>query len=87
MNQTLNQSQIVEIIITTINKIFNNIFSSINNSMFSKLDDFAFIDIKILNNKYIKSFIGDFSGGGKIIYLTDALLIAIALYFIIKYFF
>ena len=87
MNQTLNQSQIVEIIITTINKIFNNIFSSINNSMFSKLDDFAFIDIKILDNKYIKSFIGDFSGGGKIIYLTDALLIAIALYFIIKYFF
>ena len=68
MNQTLNQSQIVEIIITTINKIFNNIFSSINNSMFSKLDDFAFIDIKILDNKYIKSFIGDFSGGGKIIY-------------------
>lgn len=87
MNQTLNQSQIVEIIITTINKLFNNIFSSINNSMFSKLDDFAFIDIKILDNKYIKSFIGDFSGGGKIIYLTDALLIAIALYFIIKYFF
>ena len=87
MNQALNQSQIVEIIINTINKLFNNIFSSINNSMFSKLDEFAFIDIKILNNRYIKSFIGDFSGGGKIIYLTDALLIAIALYFIIKYFF
>ena len=87
MNQALNQSQLVEIIINTINKLFNNIFSSINNSMFSKLDEFAFIDIKILNNRYIKSFIGDFSGGGKIIYLTDALLIAIALYFIIKYFF
>lgn len=87
MNQSLNQSQIVEIIITTINKIFSNIFSSINNSMFSKLDEFAFVDVRILNNKYIKNFIGDFSGGGKIIYLTDALLIAIALYFIIKYFF
>ena len=70
MNQSLNQSQIVEIIITTINKIFSNIFSSINNSMFSKLDEFAFVDVRILNNKYIKNFIGDFSGGGKIIYLT-----------------
>lgn len=57
MNQSLNQSQIVEIIITTINKIFSNIFSSINNSMFSKLDEFAFVDVRILNNKYIKNYL------------------------------
>ena len=87
MNQSLTKNQIVEIIISTINSIFNNIFSSVNNSMFSKLDEFAFIDVKILNNKYIKNFIGDFSGGGKIIYLTDALLFAVALFFIIRYFF
>ena len=54
MNQSLNQSQIVEIIITTINKIFSNIFSSIIISMFSKIDEFAFVDVRLLNNNYIK---------------------------------
>ena len=44
-------------IIQTINSLFSNLFSSIDNSIYSALDNIAFIDINIFNNYYIKDIL------------------------------
>ena len=80
----MEQSEVVNIIIETINSIFSNLFSSIDNNVYSYLDTFTFIDSSILDNSFFEKFLGS-SGKTGILYLTDALLFAIIIYYAIRY--
>ncbi len=80
----MEQSEVVNIIIETINSIFSNLFSSIDNNVYSYLDTFTFIDSSIVDNSFFEKFLGS-SGKTGILYLTDALLFAIIIYYAIRY--
>ena len=59
IEQTISKQQIVEIIMQTINSVFSNIFSSVDNSLYGKLDSIVFIDKNILNNNLFKNFLSE----------------------------
>ena len=52
----MDSSEISSIISNTINNMFNKIFSSIDNNLYSVLDDFTFINSDILNDGIITRF-------------------------------
>ncbi len=80
----MEQSEIVNIIIETINSIFSNLFSSIDNNVYSYLDTFTFVDSNIINNSFFEKLLGS-DGKNGILYLTDALLLSIIIYYAIRY--
>ena len=80
----MEQSEIVNIIIETINSIFSNLFSSIDNNVYSYLDTFTFVDSNIINNSFFEKLLGS-DGKNGILYLTDALLLGIIIYYAISY--
>lgn len=80
----MEQTEIVNIIIETINSIFSNLFSSIDNNIYEYLDKFAFIDSSIISDSLFNKFLGE-SGKNSILYLTDSLLLAVIIYYIIRY--
>ena len=80
----MEQSEVVNIIIETINSIFSNLFSSIDNNVYSYLDTFTFIDSSIIDNSFFEKFLGASNQTG-ILYLTDALLLSIIIYYAIRY--
>lgn len=45
-------------ILSTINELFSSLFSSIDNSIYSALDDIAFINTDILNSSYLDKLFG-----------------------------
>ncbi len=82
----MEQSDIVNIIIETINTIFNNLFSSIDNNIYSNLDKITFIDSDIMSNTFFMKLLGS-NGKNGILYLTDAILVGISVFYCIKYFY
>lgn len=82
----MEQSQIVDVIINTINTIFSNIFSSIDNNIYENLDSIVFINPDLLSNSIFSKLLGS---GGKsgLIYLADAMLVGIFIFYIVKYFY
>lgn len=76
----LNNSNTAEIIIETINTIFETLFSSIDNSLYSVLDNITFISTSILNDKYFEKIFGTSTSNG-ILLIANSLLIAFILYF------
>ncbi len=82
----MDQSEIVSIIIETINTIFSNLFSSIDNSIYTNLDHIAFIDTDIISNSFFEKILGA-NGKNGLIYLTDALLLGISVYYCIRLFY
>ena len=66
----MEQSEIVNIIIETINSIFSNLFSSIDNNVYSYLDTFTFIDSNIINNSFFEILLGN-DGKNGILYLDS----------------
>ena len=70
----MDTSEIVNVILETINAIFSNLFSSIDNSIYTNLDNIAFIDKSIISNNFFEKILGA-NGKNGLIYLTDALLI------------
>lgn len=77
----MEQSEIVNIIIETINSVFRNLFSSIDNNIYSYLDSFTFINGDIIDNSFFEKFLGT----NGILYLTDALFLGIIIYYAIRY--
>ena len=53
----MEQTNITQIIIDTINTILGNLFSSIDNNLYSLLDDITFISSDILNDKNSRLFL------------------------------
>ena len=75
---------ITQIIIDTINTIFENMFSSIDNTLYSLLDELTFISSDILNDRYFQDILGTSTSSG-ILLVANALLFAFILYYGIKF--
>ena len=75
--------QISSIISSTINEMFYKIFSSIDNSIYSVLDDFTFIGTDILSDKYFSNLFGSSSKSG-ILLIANALVFGYLLYYSFK---
>lgn len=82
----MNQTEIVNLIVQTINTIFSNIFSSIDNSIYANLDNLVFVNSSILNNSMFEKLLGS-NGKSGFLYLADAMLLGISLFYIIRYFY
>ena len=81
----MEQSQnITQIIIDTINTIFENLFSSIDNTLYSLLDELTFINSDILTDKYFQEILGTSTSSG-ILLIANTLLFGFLLYYAIKY--
>lgn len=80
----IESTNISQTIIDTINTIFGNLFTSIDNNLFKVLDDLTFIDEKILNDKFFSKIFGTSASNG-ILLIANSLLIGFILYFAIKY--
>ena len=74
---------ITETIISTINQIFENLFSSLDNNLYSVLDDITFISSDILNDSYFEKIFGTSTTNG-ILLISNSLLIGIIIYYAIK---
>ena len=79
-----NNNEITQTIINTINSIFETLFSSIDNKLYSVLDDITFISSDILNDQNFENIFGTTSSTG-ILLIANSLLIAFILYFSIRY--
>lgn len=79
----MDSSQISTLISTTINEMFYKIFSSIDNSIYSALDDFTFIDSDILNDAYFDEIFGLSSRNG-ILLIANSLVFGYLLYYAFK---
>ena len=53
-----NNTDISQIILDTINKIFETLFSSIDNNLYNVLDNLTFINSDILNDKNFEIIFG-----------------------------
>lgn len=80
----MEQTDITQIIIDTINTILSNLFSSIDNNLYSLLDDITFINSEILHDKNFENIFGTSTSNG-ILLIANSLLLGIILYFAIKY--
>lgn len=58
MENYITTDSMANTIITTINTILENLFSSIDNSLYSVLDDITFISSDILKEFYFKNILG-----------------------------
>ena len=73
-----NSTQITQTIISTINTIFETLFSSIDNNLYSLLDDITFIDSNILHDKNFETLFGTSTSNG-ILLIANSFLIAFIL--------
>lgn len=71
---------LTETILETINTLFSNLFSSIDNSLYPILDDLTFIDSTILKTNYLEEILGTSAQDG-ILLLCNSLLIGFILYY------
>lgn len=75
---------IPEVLNKAISSLINNLLVSVDNNIFSVLDELAFIDSSIIKNKYFASF---FTNSFSIVSLCKALLFGFLIYYAISYFF
>ena len=75
---------ITQVIIDTINTIIGNLFSSIDNSLYSILDEITFIDSSILNNNNFENIFGKSTSDG-ILLIANSLFIGFLIYYSAKY--
>jgi hypothetical protein len=79
----LESTNLTDIIIQTINNIFQTLFSSIDNSIYSFLDDIVFIDGNILNESFLQKVFGTSSSNG-ILLIVNSLLVGFLIYYAIR---
>lgn len=71
-------------IIETINSLFGNLFSSIDSTIYSALDNITFIDTDILNSYYFEKIFGTTTSNGFLL-IANSLLIGFVLYYGLTY--
>ncbi len=81
-----NNSNITSTIMSTINTILQNLFSSIDNNLYSVLDDITFISSDIINDSYFDKLLGTPASTGLLI-VANSLLFGFILYYAIKFLF
>lgn len=74
------QINIVQVITETINNLLSNLFSSIDNSLYSILDNLLFIGPDIFADSSLQKILGSYNSNGLIL-ICNALLIGITLYY------
>ena len=74
---------IAEVIINAINTIFQTIFSSIDNNLYSILDNITFINADILNSSHFRNIFGSSATNG-ILLIANSLIIGFLLYYCSK---
>lgn len=79
-----NSTDITKIIIDTINTIFETLFSSIDNNLYSILDDITFINSNILQDKNFENLFGTSASNG-ILLIANSFLLAFILYYATRY--
>ena len=79
-----NYSNITSTILDTINTILGNLFSSIDNNIYTVLDDITFISSDIIYDSYFEKILGTSTSNG-ILLITNSLLFGLLLYYSIKY--
>lgn len=82
----MGNNNITEIISMTINSIFSNLLSSIDNELYGIIDDIVFIDKSIITDKHFENIIGSSTSEG-ILLICNALIIGFLLYYGITYLF
>ena len=75
----LSQIDYSQIIITTLNKLFTNLFSSIDTTFYSILDRLAFVDTSIFDDKFFQKIFGINNIG--IITIANALILGFVLFY------
>ena len=81
-----NSSDSTSIIIETINTILGNLFASIDNNLYTILDDIIFISSDIIHDSYFEKILGTSASNG-ILLISNALLFGFLLYYAVKYLF
>lgn len=76
----------METITKTINTLFQNLFSSIDNNIYSVLDDITFINKDILYDNVTHSIIGNSPHSGMLL-IANSLIIGFSIYYAIRYLF
>lgn len=79
-----NSTDITQIIINTINSIFETLFSSIDNNLYLVLDDITFINSDILQDKNFENLFGTSTSNG-ILLIANSFLLAFILYYSARY--
>jgi len=79
----LENSNLTTSIIETINSIFETLFSSIDTTIYSVLDELTFIDKNILNNSIFQKIFGS-TGNNGLLVIANSLLVGFSLYYAIR---
>ena len=79
-----NANNITQTIIDTINSIFETLFASIDNNLYSVLDKVTFISSDILNDQNFEKLFGTSTSNG-ILLVANSLLLGFILYYSFKY--
>jgi len=79
-----NYSNVTSTILETINTILGNLFSSIDNNVYTILDDITFVSSDIIYDSYFEKILGTSASNG-ILLITNSLLFGFVLYYSIKY--
>lgn len=77
------QSDITQTIIDTINSIFNNLFSSIDNNLYFILDKLLFINEDLLKESFLENLLGN-SFSNSLLIIANSLLFGFSLYYCFK---
>ena len=75
---------ITELILNTINEIFSKLFSSIDNTIYTTLDDLAFITPEIIQKSSLEKIIGESNYTG-ILLICNSLVLGFIIYYSINY--
>lgn len=79
------ETDISQIISQTINNLFQQLFSSIDNNLYAFLDEITFIDSSLLNDSHFEKVMGTSPTSG-ILLIANSLIIAFLLYYSIRFF-
>ena len=80
----MENSTITQTIIDAINTIFENLFSSIDNNLYSILDDITFINSDILYDKNFENLFGTSASNG-ILLIANSFLLGFIIYYSARY--
>lgn len=81
----MDSSNLSSIISSTINDLIQNLFASVDNNVYSYIDDLVFVNEDILTNSKFESLFGSSSKNG-ILLIANSLIIAFFIYYCIKLF-
>lgn len=75
---------LTELILTSINELFSQMFSSIDNTIYSTLDHLTFINTDILKNNFFQNILGNSASEG-ILLICNSLILGFIIYYSINY--